>query len=38
MTIDSHNRGSERSHSRKKMRKEDAKENGKKMSQVEIDK
>ena len=38
MTTDSHSRGSERSHSRRKMKKEDAKENGKKMSQEKIDK
>ena len=38
MIIGSHNKGSERSHSRRKMKKEDAKENGKRMSQEEIDK
>ena len=37
MTIDSHSRGSERSHS-KRYEKKDAKTNGKKMSQEEIDK
>jgi len=37
MTIDSHSRGSERSHSRR-YEKKDAKANGKKMSQEEIDK
>jgi len=37
MTTDSHRRGTERSHSRG-YKKEDAKENGKKMSQEEIDK
>ena len=41
MTIDSHNRdnrGSEEDHNRRKVKKENAKENGKKMSQEEIDK
>ena len=41
MTIDSHNRdsrGSEDDHSRRKVKKENAKENGKRMSQEEIDK
>ena len=38
MTIDIHNRGLERSHNRRKMKKEDAKENGKRMSEEEIDK
>ena len=37
MTTDSHSRGSERSHSRG-YKKEDAKANGKRMSQEEIDK
>ncbi len=35
---DSHSRGSERSHNRRNMKKEDAKENGKRMSQEELDK
>ena len=35
MTTDSHNRGLERSHIRRKKRKEDAKANGKRMSQEE---
>ena len=38
MTTDSHNKGSERSHKRRKIKKEDAKTNGKRMSQEEIDK
>ena len=38
MTTDSHSRGLERSHSRRKMRKEDVKEDGKRLSQEEIDK
>jgi hypothetical protein len=38
MTTDSHSRGSERSHNRRNMKKEDAKANGKRMSQEEIDK
>jgi len=38
MTIDGHSKGSERSHSKKKMKKEDAKANGTRMSQEEIDK
>ena len=38
MTTDIHSRGSERRHSRRKMKKEDAKANGKRMSQEEIDK
>lgn len=37
MTIDSHSRGSERSHSRR-YEKNDVKANGNKMSQEEIDK
>jgi len=37
MTTDSHNRGSERSHSRG-YKKEDSKANGKRMIQEEIDK
>jgi len=32
MTIDSHSRGSEEDHNRRKMKKEDAKRNGKRMS------
>lgn len=38
MTIDSHNRGSEEDHSRRKVKNEDAKANGKRMSQEECDK
>jgi len=38
MATDSHSRGSEEDHNRRKMKKEDAKENGKRMSQEEIDK
>jgi len=38
MAIDSHSRGSEEDHNRRKMKKEDAKANGKRMSQEEIDK
>ncbi len=41
MTTDSHNRGnrgSEEDHSRRKVNKEDAKANGKRMSQEKIDK
>ena len=38
MITDSHSRGSERSHNRIRMKKEDAKANGKRMSQEEIDK
>jgi len=38
MTTDSHSRGLERSHKRRNMKKEDAKANGKRMSQEEIDK
>ena len=41
MTIDSHNRdnrGSKENHSRRKVKKEDAKENGKRMNQKEHDK
>ena len=38
MTTDSYNRGSKRSHNRRKMKKEDTKANGKRMSQEEIDK
>jgi len=37
MTTDSHSKGSERSHN-KRYEKKDAKANGKKMSQEEIDK
>ena len=37
MTTDSHSRGSERSH-KKRYEKKDAKGNGKRMSQEEIDK
>jgi len=37
MTTDIHSRDLEKSHSRRKMKKEDAKANGKKMSQKEID-
>ena len=38
MTTDSRRKGSKRSHSRRKMRKEDAKANGQRMIQEEIDK
>ena len=38
MTTDSHSRGSEEDHSRRKMKKEDVKANGKRMSQEEIGK
>ena len=38
MATNSHSRASERSHSRRKMKKEDAKANGKRMSQEEIEK
>ena len=38
MTIDSHSGGSEEDHNRRKVKKEDAKANGKRMSQKEIDK
>ena len=38
MATDSHSRGSEEDHNRRKMKKEDAKANGKRMSQEEIDK
>ena len=38
MTTDSHSGGSEEDHSRKKVKKENAKENDKRMSQEEIDK
>lgn len=38
MTTDSHSRGSERSHNKRKIKKEDAKTNGMRMSQEEIDK
>ena len=38
MTTDSHNRGSEEDHNRRKVKKEDAKANGKRMNQEEIDK
>ena len=38
MTTDSHNKGSKEDHSRRKVKKEDAKANGKRMSQEEIDK
>ena len=38
MATDSHSKGLERSHNRRKMKKEDAKANGKRMSQEEIEK
>ena len=38
MTTDSHSRGSERSHSRRKIKKDDAKANGKRSRQEEINK
>ena len=38
MTTDSHSRGSEGNHNRRKVKKEDAKANGKRMSQEELDK
>lgn len=38
MAIDSHSRGFEEDHNRRKMKKEDSKENGKRMSQEEIEK
>ena len=38
MASDSHSRGSEEDHSRRKMKEEDAMENGKIMSQEEFDK
>ena len=38
MTTDSHSKGSEEDHSRRKVKKEDAKANGKRMSQEEFDK
>ena len=38
MTTDSHNKGSEEDHNKRKMKKENAKTNGKRMSQEEIDK
>ena len=38
MTTDSHSRGFEEDHNRRKVKEEDAKENGKRMSQEEIDK
>ena len=38
MTIDSHSRGSQEDHNRRKVKKEDAKENGKRLIQEEIDK
>ena len=38
MNTDIHSRGLERSHNIRKMKKEDAKANGKRMSQEEIDK
>ena len=38
MTIDSHNKGSEEDHIRRKVKKENAKVNGKRMSQEETDK
>ena len=38
MTNDSHSRGSEEDHNRRKVKKENAKENGKRMSQEELDK
>ena len=37
MASDSHSRGSEEEHSRGNMKEEDAKENGKRMSQEEVD-
>lgn len=38
MTTDSHSRGSEEDHIRRKVKKEDAQKNGKKMNQEEFDK
>ena len=38
MATDSHRRGSKEDHNRRKMKEEDAKENGKRMSQEELDK
>jgi len=38
MTTDSHNRGSKEDHSRRKVKKEDAKANDKRMSQEEFGK
>jgi len=38
MTIDSHSGGSEEYHSRRKVKKENTKANGKRMSQAEFDK
>ena len=38
MATDSHSRGSKEDHNRGKVKKEDAKANGKRMSQEEIDK
>lgn len=38
MTTDSHSRGSKEEHDKRKVNKEDAKENGKRMSQEDIDK
>lgn len=38
MTTNSHRSGSEEDHNRRKVKKEDAKENGKRMSQEEFDK
>ena len=38
MTTNSYSRGSEEDHNRRKVKKEDAKANGKKMSQEEFDK
>ena len=37
MTTDSHSRGSEEDHNKRKVKKEDSKANGKIMSQEEID-
>ena len=38
MTTDSHSRGSKEDHNRRKVKKEDSKANGKRMSQEEFDK
>ena len=38
MTTDSHSRGSEENHNRRKVNKEDTKANGKRISQEEFDK
>ena len=38
MATNCHSRGSEEDHNRRKMKKEDAKANGKRMSQEKIDK